>query len=274
MQEVRQEQPRRLQVEFEAGLFDRFVPGSLERVLSLRVEVPARELPEPRAVDRAQLYRSVVLVTDVQAAVHRVVGDGLRVLRGRHRHGAAGPGRAVVELEGEGAERLLARRVDGAEVKQEILGRSVRVDTGGILHTEQVLERGVRGDPLHDDVEFPVAVPVVEDDGVPHPDGRLLRRGDADLDCLASRLHLSVVAAHEVEVVLALGRSFLLVVRARRCAAPFGVAAVLFVLCGEHLRRHALLGSGSGDGSAAEPLRVPPSRSVGYRSRQDQPMGT
>lgn len=56
-----------------------------------------------RAIDRAELDRSAVFVTDVQVAVHRVVGDGPRVRLGRHRIRAAGPGRALVER--EGAER-------------------------------------------------------------------------------------------------------------------------------------------------------------------------
>lgn len=97
VKEVRQEQLRRVQIEFEARLLDRLAPGGLQRVLAWGVQIAARELPESRAVDRAELDRPVVFVADVEAAVHRVVGDGLRVLRGRHRQGAAGPGRAVVE---------------------------------------------------------------------------------------------------------------------------------------------------------------------------------
>lgn len=135
------------------------------------------------------------------------------------------PGRAGlwVEFECEGTEHFLGRRVDGAKGEQEFLARTVRVDAVGILRAEQVLERGVGGDSLHDDVDFPLVVPVVEDDGVPDLGGRLLRGGDANLDRLASRLHLPVVPVREVEVMLAPGGCFFSVVRTRRVALCRGV---------------------------------------------------
>lgn len=85
VKEVSQEQLRRVQTEFEARLLDRLSPYGLQRVLAWGVQVAAGNLPESRsqAVERAELDRPVVFVADVQEAVHRVVGEGLRVLGGR-----------------------------------------------------------------------------------------------------------------------------------------------------------------------------------------------
>ncbi|MEU0248421.1 hypothetical protein ABZ192_29700 [Streptomyces sp. NPDC006235] len=91
--------------------------------------------------------------------------------------GMGRPGRAVVECEGENAEGFLGRRVDAAEVGEQLSGRPVWVDAHGVLRAEQIIEGVVRGDPLNDDVEFPPGVPVVEDDRVTDCDGALLRGG-------------------------------------------------------------------------------------------------
>src|SRR5690606_2614972 len=64
VQEVRQEQLRHVQTEFEARLLDRLSPCGLQRVFAWDVQVATWELPESRAVNRAELDRSVVLVAD------------------------------------------------------------------------------------------------------------------------------------------------------------------------------------------------------------------
>ncbi len=123
---------------------------------------------------------------------------------GRHRHGAAGPGRAVVEGEREYAHGLLGRRVDAAEACEQlaVAGLPVRIDARGVLRAEQFLEGAVRGDPLHDDVDVPSGVPVVEDDRVADADVAPVRHGDPRFDRLAPGFNLPAVPPDKMHVVL------------------------------------------------------------------------
>lgn len=108
----------------------------------------------------------------------------------------------MVESEGENAEGFLGRRVDAAEAGEQLAGRPVRVDARGVLRAEQVLEGGVRGDPLHEDVKLPPGIPLVEDDRVADADVALVRGGHPYFDRLAPCFHLAVVPPEQAHVVL------------------------------------------------------------------------
>ncbi|WP_141726584.1 hypothetical protein, partial [Actinacidiphila rubida] len=84
---------------------------------------------------------------------------------------------------------------------EQVLACGLPVDAGRVLVVEQVVERGVAGDPLHHEIEFPIVA--VKEDRVAGGDGALAWSGHPNVDRLAAGLHLPIVPEREVQVMFA-----------------------------------------------------------------------
>lgn len=137
-----QEQARLTVAEVESCLLGGLATCGLQRILA-GVGVAAGELPQPVAIDRAQLNGAVVSVADVQAAVDGVMGNRLDVIGPGHRQRASRTSWAVVEGDRQDAQVFLLGRVDGAQSLQEFVGAGIGVDAAEVLGAEQLCEGGV-----------------------------------------------------------------------------------------------------------------------------------